>query len=67
MGMFNLHILWNSAFKWEYLSLSPLLFASLLFAAICKPSSDNHFVLLHFFSMRMVLIPVLYNVRNLHP
>ena len=34
-----LAILWNSAFKWEYLSFSPLLFTSLLFAAICKPSS----------------------------
>ena len=29
-------ILWNSAFKWVYLSFSPLLFASLLFTAICK-------------------------------
>ena len=31
-----LAILWNSAFKWEYLSFSPLLFASLLFTAISK-------------------------------
>ena len=31
----RLAILWNSAFKWEYLSFSPLLFASLLFTAIC--------------------------------
>ena len=38
--------------------LSPLLFASLLFTAICKASSDNHFAFLHFFSMGMVLIPV---------
>ena len=53
-----LAILWNSAFKWEYLSFSPWLFASLLFTAICKASSDNHFAFLHFFSMRMVLIPV---------
>ena len=53
-----LAILWNSAFKWEYLSLSPLLFTSLLFTAICKASSDNHFAFLHFFSMGMVLIPV---------
>ena len=35
----------------EYLSFSPLLFASLLFIAICKTSSDNYFCLLHFFSM----------------
>ena len=30
-----LAILWNSAFRWVYLSFSPLLFASLLFTAIC--------------------------------
>ena len=30
-----LAILWNSAFKWAYLSFSPLLSASLLFTAIC--------------------------------
>ena len=45
-----LAILWNSAFKWEYLSFSPLLFASLLFTAICKASSDNHFAFLHFWT-----------------
>ena len=53
-----LAFLWNSAFKWEYLSFSPLLFASLLFTAICKASSGSHFAFLHFFSMGMVLIPV---------
>ena len=53
-----LDILWNSALKWEYLSFSPLLFASLHFTAISKTSSDNHFAFLHFFSMGMVLIPV---------
>ena len=53
-----LAILWNSAFKWEYLSFSPLLFSSLHFTAICKASSDNHFAFLHFFYMGMVLIPV---------
>ena len=42
-----LAILWNSAFKWEYLSFSPLLFASLLFTAICKASSDNQVAFLH--------------------
>ena len=46
---------WNFAFRWEYLSFSPLLFASLLSTAICKASSDSHF--LHFFSMGMVFIP----------
>ena len=31
-------------------------FTSLLFPAICKASSDNHFAFLHFFFMGMVLI-----------
>ena len=31
-----LAILWNFAFKWVYLSFSPLLFASLIFTAICR-------------------------------
>ena len=53
-----LAILWNSAFKWEYLSFSLLLFTSLLFTAICTASSDSHFAFLHFFFLRMVLIPV---------
>ena len=53
-----LAILWNSAFKWVYLSFSPLLFTSLLFTAICKASSDSHFTFLHFFFIGMVLIPV---------
>ena len=57
-----LAILWNSAFKWIHLSFSPLLFASLLFTAMCKAFSDNHFAFLHFFSMRMVLIPVCYTM-----
>ena len=48
-----LAILWNSAFRCLYLSFSPL-----LFTAICKASPDSHFAFLHFFSMRMVLIPV---------
>ena len=53
-----LGILWNSAFRCLYLSFSPLLFASLLFTAICKACPDSHFAFLHFFSMGMVLIPV---------
>ena len=36
-----LAILWNSGFKWVYLSFSPLLFASLIFTAICKVSSGR--------------------------
>ena len=35
-----LAIVWNSAFRCLYLSFSALLFASLLFTAICKASSD---------------------------
>ena len=49
-------ILWKSAFRWVYLSFSPLPLASLLFSTICKPSSDNHYAFLHFFSLEMVLI-----------
>ena len=44
-----LAILCNPAFKWVYLSFSPLPFASLLFTAICKASSDSHFAFLHFY------------------
>jgi len=43
-----LAILWNSAFKWVYLSFSPLPFASLLFTAICVASSENHFAFFAF-------------------
>ena len=43
-----LAILWNSAFKWVYLSFSPLLFASLLFTAIYKASSDSQFAFFAF-------------------
>ena len=51
-------ILWNSAFRWVYISFPPLLFASLLYTAICKASSDSHFSFLHFFFLGMFLIPV---------
>ena len=53
-----LAILWNFAFKWVYLSSSPLLFTSLLFMAICKAFPDSHFAFLHFFFLGMVLIAV---------
>ena len=39
-----LDVLWNSAFKWVYLSFSPLPSTSLLFTFIYKASSDNHFL-----------------------
>ena len=51
-----LAILWNSAFKWVYLSFSPLPLASLLFSAICKGSSDNHFAFWHLFFLEVALI-----------
>ena len=57
--LFLLAILWSYAFKWVYLSFSPLPLASLLFITICKASSDNHFAFLHFFFLGMVLILVL--------
>ena len=59
-----LAILWNSEFKWVYLSFSPLPFASLLFSAICKASSDSHFAFLHFFFLEMVLIATSYTVSR---
>ena len=63
-----LAILWNSAFKWVYLSFPPLLFTSLLFIAICKASSDSHFAFLHFFFWGDGLDScLLYNVTDLHP
>ena len=40
-----LAIHWNSAFKWVFLSFSPLPFTC-LFSAVCKASSDNHFACL---------------------
>ena len=60
-----LAILWNSAFRWVYLSFSRLVFASLLFSAICKTSSDNHFAFL--FLGDGLDHRLLYNVRNLCP
>ena len=51
-----LAVLQNSAFRWIYFSFSPLPFTSLLFSAICKTSSDNHFAFLNFFFLGMILI-----------
>ena len=45
-------------FSFAFCFSSPLLFASLLFTAICRASPDSHFAFLHSFSMGMVLIPV---------
>ena len=57
-----LAILWNSTFRWIYLPFSPLPFASLLFSAIFKESSDNHFAFLHFLFLGMVLITASYTI-----
>ena len=51
-----LAILWNSAFKWVYLSFHPLPFTSLLFTAVCKASSDYHFSILLFLFFGTFLI-----------
>ena len=56
LSYLSLLFFWNSAFKWVYLFFSPVPFACFLFSAICKASSDNHFPLLHFFFLGMVLI-----------
>ena len=57
-----LNTLWKSALAWLNLSFSFLPFTSLLLAAICKASSDNHFALLNFIFLGMVLVmpPVKY-------
>ena len=47
----------NSAFKWAYLSFSPLPLASLLFSTICKASSDKHFGFFAFLFLGMVWSP----------
>ena len=54
-AVLSLLALWNSAFRWMYLSFSPLPFNS-LFSAVSKSSSDKHFAFLHFFFWDMVLI-----------
>ena len=46
----------NWLIQMVYLPFSPLPFASLLFSAICKSSSDNHLTFLHFFLLGMVSI-----------
>ena len=51
-----LAILWNSAFRWIYISFFLLSFASLYFSTICKASSEHHFAFLHFFFLGLVLV-----------
>ena len=51
-------VLYSFAFRWVYLSLSPVPFVFLLSSAICKASLDNCFAFLHFFFFEMVLFTV---------
>ena len=62
--LFLLATLWNSAFRWIYLSFSPLPLASLLFSSICKASSDNHFSFWHFSYWVLFDHCLLYGVTN---
>ena len=62
-----LSILWNSAIRWVYISFYPLPFASLPFLALFEASSNDHFALLHFFFLVMVLSPPPESVTNLRP
>ena len=49
-------IIWNSSFRWVYLSFSHLSLAYVLFSATCKACLNNYFAFLHFFFLEMVLI-----------
>ena len=57
----------KSAFSWVYLSLSPLLFTSLVSLAIGKASSDNRFAFWLFFFFGMVLFTASCTLMELHP
>ena len=60
----QLAILWNSVFKWAYLSFSPLPFTVLLFSDVCKASSGKDFAFLHFFFLGMILITASYTMSQ---
>ena len=63
--LYLLDIFCNSAFRCVYLSFPPLPLSSLLFSAICKASSDNHFAFL--FLGDGLDHCLLYSVMNLCP
>ena len=66
--LYLLSILWNSAFRLVYLSLSFLPFTSLLFSAVCKASSDSCFTSSAFLFLGDGFDHFLvYNVTNLRP
>ena len=48
-----------------YLSFSPLRFTSFLFTATCKASSDDHFALLYFLFLGVILTPVSYTMSRI--
>jgi len=61
-------VLWNSVFSWIYLSISPLLFTSLLYLDIYKASSDNLFAfLLFFFFWDGFVYCLLHDITDFHP
>ena len=65
-ALLSLLVLWNSAFRWVYLSFSSLPFISLLFSTFSEDSSDKHFAFVSFLFLRDVFDHhLLYNVRNL--
>ena len=62
-----LAILWNSSFRWIYLSFSSLPFASLLFSSICKPPQTTVSPFFAFLFLRDCFDHhLLYNVMNHH-
>ena len=50
-----LPILWNSAFRWIYLSFIFCLSLLFFFQLFCKASSGNHFSFTHFFFLGIIL------------
>ena len=66
--LFLLAILWELCIQMGISSFSPLPFPSLLFSAICKAFSDNHFAFFAFLFLGDGLDHFfLYNVTNLCP
>ena len=62
-----LALLWNSAFKWVYLSCSPLPIVSLLFSAILRPLRQPFCLFAFIFPRDGFDHCLLYNVKNFHP
>jgi len=60
--LFSPYCFLEFAFSWSYLSLSPLIFASILSSAVCQASLDNHFAFLLFFFFWMVLFAASYTI-----